>query len=165
MTSDYRFFLLVWPDACSKSQGPHPVVFCPFMCVRVKVLGSHNYPCFCMGPCSIALTPFVPFCVVYILFLSFWVRKGYLCDCCAHSEFQQGSDFLSSAVPLLVTHSAQGNAPVPAPLTHQWIKYHREYYQKSLLRATPEYLAEKWCSQRPPLRHMRSWQFIAKVCG
>ena len=69
VTSDFRFFLLVCPDACSFSQGPRSVVSCPPMCVGVKVLGFHNYPCFSMGPCPIALTPFVPFCLVYILFL------------------------------------------------------------------------------------------------
>ena len=71
VTSDFWFFLLLCPDACSKSQGPRRVVFCPFMCVRVKVLSFHNHLCFCMGPCPIALTPFVPFCLVYILF--FWL--------------------------------------------------------------------------------------------
>ena len=69
VTSDFWFFLLVSPDACSKSQGPRRVVSCPFMCVSMKVLGSENYPCFCMRPCRIALTTFVPFCLVYILFL------------------------------------------------------------------------------------------------
>ena len=69
VTSALRFFLLVCPDACSNSQGAHWVVSCPRMCVSVKVLGSHKYPCFCMGPCPIALTPFVRIGLVCILFL------------------------------------------------------------------------------------------------
>ena len=31
----------------------------------------------------------------------------------------KAADFLSSAVPLLVSHSAEGNAPVQAPLTQE----------------------------------------------
>ena len=65
VTSDLWFFLLVCLDACSKSQGPRWVVCCVPMCVGVKVLGSHNYPGFCMGPSPIAVPPFVPFCLVY----------------------------------------------------------------------------------------------------
>ena len=67
-------------------------------------------------------------------------------------RFSKVSNFLSSAVPSLVTRSAKGKAPVLAPLTRSWAKWHREYYHKCLPRATPEYLAEKWCSQRPPQR-------------
>ena len=76
VTSDFWFFLLVCLDACSKSQGPHLVVSCPPLSVRVEVLGSHNYPCFCMGHSPITLTRFVPICLVYILFL--WLHMMYL---------------------------------------------------------------------------------------
>ena len=75
-------------------------------------------------------------------------------------SFSKVSDFLSSAVPLLVTGSAEGNPPVLAPLTNQWVKKHREYYHKSLLRATPEYLSEKWCSQRPAQRRQLQIQHL-----
>ena len=39
------------------------------MCFWVGVLEFHNYPCFRMEPCPVALTPFVPICLVSILFL------------------------------------------------------------------------------------------------
>ena len=65
-------------------------------------------------------------------------------------SFSKVSDVLSSAVASLLTRSTEGNAPVPAMLAHKWLKGHREYYHKSLLGAQPEYLAGKWCSQRPP---------------
>ena len=67
-------------------------------------------------------------------------------------SFGKVSDFLSSAVPALVIRSAKGNAPVPAQLTRKWVKKHGEYYHKRRLRATPEYLAERLCSQRLPQR-------------
>ena len=62
------------------------------------------------------------------------------------------ADFLSSAVPSLVSRSGEGNAPVRALFTCKWVRKHREYYHKSLLRATPEYLAQRWCSQISPQR-------------
>ena len=37
-------------------------------------------------------------------------------------SFNKVSDFLRSAVPLLVTRSAKGNTPIHAPLTHKWVK-------------------------------------------
>ena len=57
VTSDFWFFfLLVCPDASNLRAH---VESCPRMCVGVKVVGSQNSPCFCMGPCPLALTPFV----------------------------------------------------------------------------------------------------------
>ena len=106
------------------------------MCVRVKVLGSQNYPCFCMGRCPIALTPFVPICLVYILLL--WLHDVFLCDllCAKWDTFviaaltlspSKVADFLSGAVSSLVPRSAKGNALIPAPLTNKWVKRHRHY--------------------------------------
>ena len=37
-------------------------------------------------------------------------------------SFSKASNFVSSAVPALLTRSAQENAPVPAPLIHKWVK-------------------------------------------
>ena len=43
-------------------------------------------------------------------------------------SFSKVSDFLSSAVPSLVTCSAKENAPVRPPLTRKWVKKHREFF-------------------------------------
>ena len=72
-TFHFSFSLLVCPDVCSMSHAQRLIASCPPMYVRVNVLGSHNYPCFCMGTCPIPLTAFVLICLVYILFL--WLHN------------------------------------------------------------------------------------------
>ena len=54
------------------------------------------------------------------------------------------ADFLCSTVPWLLSHSAKGNTPVPAPLTDEWVKKHPEYSHLRQQRA-----AFPACGQEP----------------
>ena len=49
VTSDFRFCLFLCPASHSRSQSPCGVGSCPSTRVRVKVLGTLNYPCLLSG--------------------------------------------------------------------------------------------------------------------